>query len=265
MIGEPKATGRNDYTINSVQTALSILRLFIPRNEPLSLIEISRQLNINKSTALRMAANLTMAGFLKASPETRKYLLGPVILQLGLAAHDSLNLRAVSAAILAELANATNCIVHLGINEQNTVVVVDKVLPDKHSFSIRSSQIGGIMPTFCTGIGLLFLSQESDDAVRRYLGGIERFPYTPTTITDIDAIITRIHQIRLDGYAVNNGEHEEGILSIAYPIRDRSGRIIAGISISGIREVLRDMDLQMLHRQARDAAAEITRQLGGSF
>lgn len=252
-----------DYSIHSVQTALRILGLFIPRNEPLALMEISRQLALNKSTALRMTATLTGAGYLKIHPESRKYLLGTTALQLGLSAYDTLNLHKVSEPIISQLADSTNCVVHLCSNERDTVVVIDKVYPMHKAFSVPGSQIGGIIPTYCTGIGLLFLSQENDLFIRGYLEGSDRIRYTETTVTDIDAIMARIQQIRADDFCVNNGEHEAGVVSIAYPIRDHARRIVAGISIGAIREVMHGMDLAALHEQVRAAAQEISRQLGG--
>lgn len=263
MDKEQKLKPGNDYTIHSVQTALRILTLFIPDNEPLSLMEISRRSRLNKSTALRMTATLTGAGYLRIHPETRKYLLGTVALRLGLAAYDSLDLHKVAEPVLAGLAQETDCVVHLGSNEHHTVVIIDKVYPPHQSFSIRGSRVGGIIPTYCTGIGLLFLSQETDPFILQYLEGIDRIRYTPTTVTDIPAILERIRQIRLDGFCVNNGEHEEGIVSIAYPIQDHSRRFIAGISIGGIREVLAGREMDYLHRQVRQAAEEISKQLGG--
>lgn len=251
-----------DYTIQSVQSALQVLNLFIPQNEERSLMEISVQLDMHKSTVLRMVSTLMGEGYLKLNPDTRKYSLGTQSMRLGLSAYDNLSLRKVAEPVLKELANKTGFVIHLAINDRQNVVVVCKVFPDKRTFSIDRSQVGGIIPTYCTGIGLLFLSQESDDFVRQYLQGIERIPYTETTMTDVDSIVERVRKVREDDYCINNGEHEAGIVSLCYPIRDRKGQVAAGLSVSNVREVVLRTDLEALGRLVRDSAQNISRQLG---
>jgi len=255
----------NDYTINSVQRALNILKLFIPKNESLSLMEISTMTGLNKSTVLRMVTTLKDEGFLKVNQETKRYKLGTAALQLGLSALDSLSLDKISRPILNNLADKTGCVVHLGIFENEKVIVISKIYPIDKSFSVHlMSKIGGFLPVYCTGIGLLFLSQESDDKVREILNNTELIKYTSRTVTDINKIILRLKKIRQQRYAINDGEHEEGIVSFCYPIFDHTKKIVAALSVGGIREVVykTNEEAKFLTTMAQSAALEISKELG---
>lgn len=256
-------SGENDYTIGSVQRALKILKLFVPANDALTLMDISKQTGLHKSTALRMVATLKEEGFLKQSSESKKYRLGIAALQMGLSSLDSLSLSKVSEPILRELADKTGFAVHLGIFESGNVIVLAKVFPVDKTFSIRlMSKIGGVLPTYCTGIGLLFLAHESPAFVREYLSKCEIIRYTSNTETNIERIIQRVDAIREQGFTVNNGEHEEGVVSVCYPIYDHTRRIAAAMSVGGIREVLARCDMEQLKERARRAAMDISRELG---
>ena len=262
----PDAAKRNtdiDYTITSVQRALEILKLFLPDNHALSQQEICSLTGLNKSTVLRMVYTLREAGFLKMSEETKRYTLGTTAMRVGLAALDSLSLAKVAEPILHKLSNETSFVTHLGIFESNKVVVIAKTFPDDHPFSIRlQSTVGGILPTYCTGIGLLFLAQESDETARSVVESCDRIAYTSTTETDVEKIMTRIREVRQQGWTINNGEHDEGIVSICYPIFDHTGKMVLGMSLGGIREVIYRQNFDKLKEAARRAAKEISWELG---
>ncbi len=161
----------NDYTIASVQRALCILKLFLPDNQPMTLKQIADESDLNKSTALRMTTTLLNEKFLSYKEETRKYQLGYCALALGISKLASIDLIEVSRPILEELANRSNMFIHLAILEDEKVVVISKIFPKARMQSTTQlmSQIGGILPMHCTGIGLLFLSQHDDKYCREFL------------------------------------------------------------------------------------------------
>lgn len=204
----------NDYTITSVQRALRILKLFLPDNQPMTLKQIADESDLNKSTALRMTTTLLNEKFLSYNEETRKYQLGYCALALGISKLASIDLIEVSRPILEELANRSNMFIHLAILEDEKVVVISKFFPKARMQSTTQlmSQIGGILPMHCTGIGLLFLSQHDDKYCREFLSRQPLDRYTTTTQTEIPQIMERIQNIRDLQYVINNGEHDEGIV-----------------------------------------------------
>ncbi len=255
---------KNNYGIVSVERALSILKLFSDQNNSLSLMEICGLTGLNKSTALRMVYTLREEGFLEIEELTKKYKLGSSAVKIGLSALESLSLPKVADPVLRDLVDKTGLIAHLGILEGVNVVVISKIFPLNKSLSYMrlASRIGGIMPTYCTGIGQLFLSQESDEFIKEFLEKCEIIKYTSTTETDVNLIIERIHKAKKDGYLINNGEHDEGIISICYPVYDYTRRIIAGISLGGVRDVFYRLDFEPLRKATEHAAKLISEGLG---
>ncbi|MEN6316185.1 MAG: IclR family transcriptional regulator [Clostridiaceae bacterium] len=253
-----------DYSITSVQNALKILKLFAHVNQPLSLMEICAQTSLNKSTALRMTYTLKEEGFLTVTEDTKKYKLGTSALQIGLSALYSLNLSNVAEPRLKKLADETGFLVQMAIFKSNNAIIIAKIFPlTKVSFNMRlASEVGGMMPTYCTGIGLLFLAHESDEFVREFLNNCSIVSYTSTTETDIEKIIERIRMIRRQRFAINNGEYDEGVVSICYPVYDHTQRMVAGISLSGIREAMNRSDIEKLKSMTLSCTMDISRDLG---
>lgn len=253
-----------DYSITSVQNALKILKLFAHVNNPLSLMEICAQTGMNKSTALRMAYTLKEEGFLTVTEDTKKYRLGTSALQIGLSALYSLNLSNVAEPRLRELADETRFLVQMAIFKSNNTIIIAKIFPlTKASFNIRlASEVGGTMPTYCTGIGLLFLAHESDEFVREFLNNCNIVSYTSTTQTDMEKIMERIKMIRLQRFSINNGEYDEGVVSVCYPIYDHTRQMVAGISLSGMREAINRSDIEKLKSMTQSCAMDISRDLG---
>jgi len=263
LVENQKWSAEPDYMIRSVQRALEILRLFLPDNRPMTQQEICQQTGMNKSTVLRMVYTLEAEGFLKQQDDGRGYIIGTEAMRIGLCAVDSLSLAKVADPILRRLSNETGFITHLAILESNNVVVVAKTFPTNVPFSVRlQSTVGGILPIYCTGIGLLFLAQKTDEQILQILQSCERVKYTTTTETDIDAIMQRIHETRQAGFVMNNGEHDEGVVSVCLPIYDHTRKMVAGMSLGGIREVVYRHNVEKLKNAARRAAMDISRELG---
>ena len=124
------------------------------------------------------------------------------------------------------------------------------------------SQIGGILPMHCTGIGLLFLSQHDDKYCREFLSRQPLDSYTTTTQTEIPQIMERIQNIRDLQYVINNGEHDEGIVSACVPIYDYTNGMVAGISLGAVREAFERAGETHVLQMVQEAAAEISRLLG---
>lgn len=263
MGNQCKWSAESDYAIKSVQRAMEIMCLFLPDNRPLTQQEICEKTGMNKSTVLRMVYTLVEGGFLKQVESGRGFVIGTQAMRLGMRAVDSLSLTKVATPILSRLSNESGFVTHLGIFERNNVVVVAKTFPTNSSFSTRlQATVGGILPVYCTGIGLLFLAQRSDEEALEIVKGCDRIRYTTTTETDIDAIMERIRKTRETGFVINNGEHDEGVVGACFPIYDHTCKMVAGMSLGGIREVIYRYNMEKVKEQTRRAALDISRELG---
>lgn len=219
------------YHIRSVERALTILRLFLACDEDLSGSDISRRIDLPQSTTFRLLQTLAAGGFVEQARGLNRYRLGVTCLELGNAFLKRSDLRQRALGLLQALRDETGETVHLAVFADREVVYLEK-LAGLHAIGLMGSRVGGRSPAYCTGLGKALLAYLPEEEIRRHLGSGPLTRYTPTTITDIDLLLEELAAIRARGYAVDNQEHEPGVVCVAAPIFD-SGGIAAAVSVSG--------------------------------
>ncbi len=176
----------------------------------------------------------------------------------------SIDIRKEALPELEKIRDLTSETVHLGILDQMEVVYLEK-LQGLHAIGLMSSRVGGRSPAQCTGLGKAMLAYQDQEKVRAYFKERGMKEYTEKTITDVDALIDHLDQIRDQGYAIDDEEHENGVHCVAVPIFDFSGSVVAAISISGPSERLAPIgQSQTLLDWIREAGAEISKKMGYS-
>lgn len=249
-----------DYTILSVKKALGLLRLFDKQTPELTLSEISQLSGMGKSSALRFLHTLAGEGFLSYDESTHKYSLGIELYRLGQCKFHSMNVRQIAARYLQALANRSNLICYLGVRDGDVLAMIDQYLPlSVPTWTQLMASSGGTRELYSTGIGRLFLAQESDEEVLAYLNRRPLCRFTEQTVVDAQEILALVQQARVMGYTSNAGENEPHVYSICMPIYDMEGTMIAGISICGLKE---DVDRQENLEQIRTVALSISREMG---
>ena len=248
--------------VRTVDRALTILKLFIDCDSALSLTEISRKGQLNQSTAYRLLGTLVKDGFVEQSPQTGKYRLGVATLALGDAFLRQNDLCQRAHEPLVQLRNSCGETVHLAILEGSEVVYLDK-LPGLHPIGLMSSRVGGRSPAHCTGVGKVLLAYKPNEVI--ILSNIsENFKsFTPHTITTQQTLSEELRMIRLNGYGVDNEEHEIGVACIAGPIFDHRG-ILAAFSVSGPVERIK-ANMNELVKLVRQEAIQISLSFGGTM
>ena len=210
------------------------------------------------STTFRMLKFLAERGYLRS--ESSLYTLGPGLIRLGAIASSQNPLLRISRPFLEELSAKTMETVHLAELHNDSVVYIDKV---EGSRSVRMiSLIGSRGPLYCTGVGKVILAHLPENRLDPLLDGMVLTPYTKHTIRSKKQLRKNLEEIRRQGYAVDDCEHELGVFCIAAPILDYSGNIVAGISISGSELYLRPRrsDLALLVRKtAQEISLEFSR------
>lgn len=221
----------DQYSVRSVNRALSILKTFIDNPIEYSLTEISRKVSLNQSTAFRLITTLVENGFIEQSSENGKYRLGVSALALGDAYLRNNDLLQRAHPKLAELRDRCGETVHLTVLEGKEVVYLDK-LPGLHPIGLMSSRVGGRSPAYCTGVGKVLMAFHSKQDMLFAAQKDDLVPFTPNTITSLGGLKDELKQIQTNGYAIDHEEHEVGVACVAVPIFDQKG-VIAAISISG--------------------------------
>lgn len=208
--------------MSSVNNALRLILLF--REQPsVRLMEAREYLGVAHSTAHRLLAMLAYHGFVRQDPESRAYLAGPALVEVGLAVVRTLDVREQARPYLEELAKRFGETAHLAVLEGNRIRYMDAVESDK---ALRvTARTGAIMPAHCTSLGKALLAELSPESFQRvYPAGSALDRVTDRSIDSVDKLRDELVKVRRRGFAVNSEESEEGVGSVAMAFRDLTNR-----------------------------------------
>jgi IclR family KDG regulon transcriptional repressor len=251
---------RPRYLTRSVERALAILHLFVVGEAEIGLSEISGRVGLHQSTVFRLLATMVASGFVEQSAQTGRYRLGPAALSLGQAFLRHSDLRQIAEAPMAALRDLSGETVHLATLDGPEILYLEK-LPGLHPIGLMSSRVGDRAPAHCTGLGKVLLAQEPEEVLREHFQSGLR-AYTPRTITQMDVLLPTLARVRQEGFALDDEEHEEGVVCIAAPVFD-SRRVVAAISVAGPADRIRqEIRADRLTEQVLAAADEISAKFG---
>jgi DNA-binding IclR family transcriptional regulator len=245
--------------IHSVLKAIDVMLVFT-RSEPrLSLAEISRRLDLPKSTVHNLLATLMERNLIEKL-EGDAYALGSGVITLSQAVRVNVEVRDRAAPLLRELANTCRESVYLTVLDHDHALYI-YAIESPHRLLARTA-IGGRSLLHCTAVGKAMLSALPDERVRELFGSMTLPAYTETTITDFDQLMRELNETRKRGYSIDRGEHEPGTYCVGAPIYDAQGRVIAGCSISGADPEIIGNRRDELARYLLHTAQEISRRMG---
>lgn len=226
-----------------------------PPAASLSLTAIAQRAALPLSTAHRMVAEWVAWGGL-ARQEDGRYSLGMRLWEVGVQTPTARNLRTIALPYLEDLYEATREHVHLAILDGHDALYVEKL--SGHQAVHIISRVGGRLPLHATGVGLVLLAFAPQETIHAYLAApLKRF--LPGTVTSASQLRRRIAAIRAHGLAFMSEEMTAGSSSIAAPIRDRTGQVVAAVSIVTHTTARPDAAHE---RAVRDAAQGVSRALG---
>lgn len=236
--------------------ALDILEMFTDRRLRITGADLATELGVARSTAYRYLQTLTAAGYVEEDP-SGGFRLGLKVFELARLARRSYGLSEVAIPHLRELADKTGETALLTRRSGDRVVCLEKIDDDTHQVRL-SYERGSVLPLNAGASAWVLLAWEDPDLVR---GLLERSPLTAATshsLTDTTMILERLAQIRDAGYAISHGELDPDAIGIAAPIRDDSGRVVAGASLVAItRRIAGDEhDLAVRVREIADRISE---------
>lgn len=217
--------------VSSTAKALRILDCFTPMQPELSLAQISRILNIPKSTLLNQIRTLEDSGFLLKVRDGQAYHLGYKIMQLSYCAQMATPILQYAVPIMEDLQVATGQIIYLTSHIHGKCFYMECVYPSRRSISYSVS--GKTLPMHCTGCGKAMLSQMPTEQVEAIIQKHGLPAYTQNTITDHDQLMEILGTYRRIGYALDNEEETMGVKCVAMSIRTARGDVAGALSISG--------------------------------
>lgn len=230
---KPKTSqsSQRDYSIKALQRGMKVLDALLDARAPLSLEQICAYTGLPKSTTFRIIVNLLQGQYLI---ETEKgYWLGLKMLRFGALVEERLDLVRQARPFLTQLREQVNETIHLAVLDDDLRVVYLEKLSTQHAIGLMMSRIGIVAPMHCTALGKTMAAFRHEDEICHWIRTHSLKPVTDATITDKEAFLQELREIRSRGYAVDNCEFEVSVRCVAAPIRDRTGTVIAAVSISG--------------------------------
>ncbi|MFQ5943769.1 MAG: IclR family transcriptional regulator [Anaerolineales bacterium] len=217
--------------VPAVERAMRILNAFKDSQLEYGVSELSHVLNINKSTVHGIVRTLSEYRMLEQDPQTRKYRLGPSLIELGGLAQTRRDVRQVARPFLLDLVKRTQETVLLGVFEDDGITIIDKVEPARE---LRVAAVSGQRLHYSAGsFGRAFLASMREEDIDRLFTAHALRKYTDASITDPSTYKASLKNVRRQGYAVDDSEeYLEGVWAISAPIRD-ADRTLAVLTVAG--------------------------------
>lgn len=246
--------------IKSLAKALQVLKLFTVEKDTWSAQEIETALDYHKSSVQRILATLEAEDFLQRVDESRsKYKLGNAVFILGRVAEGE-DLRTIALPYLEKLTELTRETAHLCVADENECLYIAKV--DSPNSIRMVTKIGVRLPLHATAVGKMLLSGMSEEQVDEVISQKGLEPSTKHTITTREDLYKELEAIRETGLSHDREEREIGLRCVAAPVRDRTGNIIAAISISGPSMRMTQDVIPEYSKYVKEIASEISYKLG---
>lgn len=239
--------------IQSLSRGLRILDLLSDTEDSISITELARVLNVDKSTASRLVQTLVQHDYVQPDPRTRRYMLGKKITRMSWQFLNRMPVRDAAKPYLVRLMQESGECAHTAVYSQKQALVIDDV---EAPASLRVvGGIGRLIPMHCTAVGKCLLAFSDvplpDDLPAR----------TERTITQREALIGHLEDIRRTGYTLDDEENDYGVRCMAAPIYDHTGTSTACIGISGPKVRMTDERLDELGKMVLKTARELSEQL----
>ncbi|MDA8344466.1 MAG: helix-turn-helix domain-containing protein [Thermaerobacter sp.] len=253
--------GASRYFINSIAKAFQVLEAFSKEQGSLTLTELSERSRQNKATVRRIALTLCDLGYLQLD-QKRRFSPTPKVLDLSALFLESLSLPQVTEPYLSELAERTHESANLAIRDGSEVLYVVRVSAARRILAVNL-HVGSRLPLHATSLGKALLLGANRQDLVEILGPPPWPQYTPSTRTDPDQLLADLEEARKLGCALADGELEAGLRSVAAPIRDSTGSIIAAANVSTHSlQVSLDQLLGPIRQNLLETADAVSRALG---
>ena len=258
---KPAADAAQRYLVPALMRGLAVLQELSGEQRRRSLSEIAAALEVTRSSAYRLLVTLGHLGFVDFDPKTKSYALGVEVLRLGYGYFASRDLVEVAMPHLVRLRDRTSWSAHLGELHEREVVYLARV-PTRRSIA-STVHIGTRLPARSTTMGRVLLSNLSADEVRALYEDAPADDRPEKGAAKLGRLLEQLSPDAAAGVVVQVSGYEPGVASVAAPLRDMAGRVVAAINISAVGILTSEAELNgPLSREVRAAAEAISRDLG---
>ncbi|MBU6499002.1 MAG: IclR family transcriptional regulator [Rhodospirillales bacterium] len=230
--------------VGSLAKGFRVLEAFTAEAPELVLAEVARRAGHDNATAFRLLNTLVMLGYVEKVPGTRAFRLTLKCLDLGFHAIARSDLRTLARPILRNLVGEVNEAASIGVLEGADVLYVERMQAGLARLGV-DIRIGSRVPVHSTAIGHAILAHMPRATQISVLDARPREKLTEHTLTDLDALLARLDQVRARGYAVSDQENVSGLRVVSAPVLGPEGTPVAGLSVAapGLRMPLAAFEL----------------------
>jgi len=250
----------SEYYIESIRRAFQILNCFTFNEKELGVSELSKKIELPKSTIHRILVSLAAEGILVQNKDNKKYSLGIVLFQLGSLVQQHLEIRKCALPVMEELAQKTKESIYLNVILGRKRISIEKV-ESPHEVR-RVIRLGESLPLYTGGSGKVLLAHLPEEEIEKFLKEEKLIAFTPNTITDPKKLLKNLREIRENGYAIAVGERVIGATTIGAPIFDYTNKVVASLTISGPTGRFTKKKIPIFISLVKEAAERISILLG---
>ena len=245
--------------VQSVERAFTLFEL-LANQGTLSLTQLCGQTGLHKTTVYRLLSTLMQLGYVDKAEDSR-YRLSMKVFELGSRRIQNTDFYITARSFMRRLALSLEQTVHMVIEDKNEVLYIDKITVNEMGLKMQS-KIGLKAPMYCTAVGKALLAAKTDTEIECYWNAVHKIKFTDKTIQTYEDLLKDIREVRRRGYALDMGEHEQGIICIGSSFATYQNRGAGAFSTS-----LCINDMQKLNSfipLILDTARQLTEVLGGT-
>jgi len=254
------AEGLDKYIVPGLERGLRLLAEFSARDRVLSAADLSRRLDVPRSTVFRLLATLESTGYVERADGGREYRLGLAVLRLGFDYLASLELTELGGPLLNRLRDDIEYPCNIVVRDGRSVVYVAKAAASRPFAS--NVNVGARLPAHATVLGHVLLEDLDLEQLRTLYPEARLQVYSDSTPRTVEALHTLVQQVQQRGYLLQEGFFEASISTIAAPVRDRTGKVAAALGATIPASRLPQEELDRMVGKVRETAGELSRLLG---
>lgn len=247
------------YSLESIDRMISVLNALETAHDQ-SLEQVARNAGLSESTALRYLMSLAKHDFVERNQLTGTFRLGLRLFRLGTLAVDRRDVVNIARPAMEFMLKTFGESVNLATRQQGTIVLISVL--DSPNPVRKGSRVGETDVWHATSLGKAMLGAMPAGEAEEILRSVTLTPFTPNTMTSIDAVLRDLQAVRQRGYSIDDEEAVEGLRCVGAAIRDHDGNATYAMSVSGPKSRMSYSRIQEIGHALSERAAQLSNALG---
>lgn len=261
IISSHMSENNNVSGVRSVDRALLIIETLTNHRQGLGLVELSKEVGLNKSTTYRMLCAIMHRGWVSKDSLTGNYRATLKIFELSSRVSSGTNVLSITRPYLEKLSEKLGETLHLVVQDGTDVIYICKEESPIQTIKM-GSRVGARNLMFVTGVGKAILCYLKEEEIKRLWNMANITPITNNTIVDLDTMLDELRLSKERGWAIDNEENEIGVRCVAVPILSSGNIPIASISVAGSVFHITPDKYEYYAGVLKETASVISKQLG---